>query len=80
MVGIALGVAGALIQGHTRNPLADAGLLGLNAGAAFLVVLSIYLLGMSTPAQYLWFAFAGSLAASLVVFGLSSSAVAAPGR
>ncbi|OOL27194.1 iron ABC transporter permease, partial [Rhodococcus rhodochrous] len=72
VVGIALGVAGALIQGHTRNPLADAGLLGLNAGAAFLVVLSIYLLGMSTPAQYLWFAFAGSLAASLVVFGLSS--------
>ncbi|CCW11823.1 iron ABC transporter permease [Rhodococcus aetherivorans] len=72
VVGIALGVAGALIQGHTRNPLADAGLLGLNAGAAFLVVLSIYLLGMSTPAQYLWFAFAGSLAASVVVFGLSS--------
>ncbi|NGP08901.1 iron ABC transporter permease [Rhodococcus sp. 14C212] len=72
VVGIALGVAGALIQGHTRNPLADAGLLGLNAGAAFLVVLSIYLLGMSTPAQYLWFAFAGSLAASIVVFGLSS--------
>jgi len=72
VVGIALGVAGALIQGHTRNPLADAGLLGLNAGAAFFVVLSIYLLGMATPGQYLWFAFAGSLTASVVVFGLSS--------
>ncbi|MEE2035205.1 FecCD family ABC transporter permease [Rhodococcus chondri] len=72
LVGIALGVAGALIQGHTRNPLADAGLLGINAGAAFLVVLSIYLFGLSTPAQYLWFAFAGALTASVVVFGFAS--------
>lgn len=72
LVGVALGVAGALIQGHTRNPLADAGLLGINAGAAFLVVLSIYLFGLSTPAQYLWFAFAGALMASVVVFGFAS--------
>ncbi|MDH6281069.1 iron chelate uptake ABC transporter family permease subunit [Prescottella agglutinans] len=72
VVGIALGVAGALIQGHTRNPLADAGLLGLNAGAAFLVVLAIYALGLTAPSQYLWFAFAGSALASITVFGLSS--------
>ena len=72
VVGMALGVAGALIQGHTRNPLADAGLLGLNAGAAFLVVLSMYLFGFSAPSEYLWFAFAGSFAASVIVFGLSS--------
>lgn len=72
VVGIALGVAGALIQGHTRNPLADAGLLGLNAGAAFLVVLAIYTFGLTSPGEYLWFAFAGSALASVVVFGLSS--------
>lgn len=72
VVGIALGIAGALIQGHTRNPLADAGLLGLNAGAAFFVVLSIYLFRFDSPSQYLWFAFAGSALASIVVFGLSS--------
>ncbi|PTR27445.1 iron complex transport system permease protein [Rhodococcus sp. OK519] len=72
VVGIALGVAGALIQGHTRNPLADAGLLGLNAGAAFLVVIAIYALGLTAPSQYLWFAFAGSALASITVFGLSS--------
>ncbi|WP_072801741.1 iron chelate uptake ABC transporter family permease subunit [Rhodococcoides yunnanense] len=72
VVGIALGIAGALIQGHTRNPLADAGLLGLNAGAAFFVVLSIYLFRFNSPSQYLWFAFAGSAVASIVVFGLSS--------
>lgn len=73
VVGIALGIAGALIQGHTRNPLADAGLLGLNAGAAFLVVLSIYFFRFNSPSQYLWFAFAGSAIASVVVFGLSSA-------
>lgn len=72
VVGIALGVAGALIQGHTRNPLADAGLLGLNAGAAFLVVVAIHLFGLTAPSQYLWFAFAGSFIASVVVFGVAS--------
>ncbi|WP_371829952.1 FecCD family ABC transporter permease [Rhodococcoides trifolii] len=72
VVGVALGVAGALIQGHTRNPLADAGLLGLNAGAAFFVVMGIYLFDVVSPGDYLWFAFAGSAVASIVVFGLSS--------
>ncbi|MFI6865357.1 FecCD family ABC transporter permease [Nocardia sp. NPDC050406] len=70
--GLALGLAGALIQGYTRNPLADAGLLGLNAGAAFLAALTIYLFGFSTPSQYIWFAFAGAAIAGLVVFGVSS--------
>ncbi len=71
-VGLALGVAGALIQGHTRNPLADTGLLGLNAGAAFLVVLSMYAFGFTMPGQYIWFALAGSFVAGVVVFGIAS--------
>ncbi|WP_067479911.1 FecCD family ABC transporter permease, partial [Nocardia amamiensis] len=70
--GAALGIAGALIQGYTRNPLADAGLLGLNAGAAFLAALSVYLFSFSGPEQYIWFAFAGALLAGLVVFGASA--------
>ncbi|MGW2661306.1 FecCD family ABC transporter permease [Nocardia tengchongensis] len=70
--GLALGMAGALIQGYTRNPLADAGLLGINAGAAFLAALSIHLLALTAPAQYIWFAFAGALLAGLVVFGVSA--------
>ncbi|MEV0683128.1 iron ABC transporter permease [Nocardia sp. NPDC050378] len=72
VAGMALGVAGALIQGYTRNPLADAGLLGLNAGAGFLAALSIYLFGFTAPGQYIWFAFAGSAIAGLIVFGVSS--------
>ena len=41
-VGAALGIAGALMQGHTRNPLADPGLLGVEAGASFAVVIGIF--------------------------------------
>ncbi|WP_409331983.1 FecCD family ABC transporter permease [Trujillonella humicola] len=73
LVGMALGAAGALTQGHTRNPLGDPGLLGVTAGASFAVVLSIWLLGIGTPAGYVWFAFAGALAGSVVVFTLGSA-------
>jgi iron-siderophore transport system permease protein len=70
--GVALGVAGALIQGHTRNPIADTGLLGVNSGASFAVVLAVYLFGFEDPFQYVWFAFAGAAVAGVVVFGLAS--------
>ncbi|MFJ5986461.1 FecCD family ABC transporter permease [Lentzea sp. NPDC092896] len=72
VAGLALGVAGALIQGHTRNPIADTGLLGVNSGASFAVVLSVYLFGLQNPVQYMWFAFLGAGVAGVVVFGLSS--------
>jgi iron complex transport system permease protein len=71
-VGLALGVAGALMQGHTRNPLADPGLLGVSAGAALAVVIGIYAFGVTTLLGYVWFAFAGAFAASIAVFVLGS--------
>ncbi|WP_028478036.1 iron ABC transporter permease [Nocardia sp. CNY236] len=70
--GSALGIAGALIQGYTRNSLADAGILGLNAGAAFVAALSVYLFSFGTPVQYIWFALAGALVAGVAVFGAST--------
>ncbi|NKY52790.1 FecCD family ABC transporter permease [Nocardia vermiculata] len=73
LTGAALGIAGALIQGYTRNPLADAGLLGLNAGAAFLAVLGVHLFALTQPSQYIWFAFAGALIAGVVVFAASAA-------
>ncbi|KKD08069.1 FecCD family ABC transporter permease [Streptomyces sp. WM6386] len=72
VAGIALGIGGALIQGYTRNPIADTGLLGVNAGASFAVMVAITLFGLTNPFQYVWFAFLGSALAGVVVFGLSS--------
>ena len=66
-VGIALGLAGAVMQGVTRNPLGDPGLLGLNSGAALAVVVAIAAFGITSPSGYVWFALAGAGIAALVV-------------
>jgi len=73
LVGMALGVAGALMQGHTRNPLGDPGLLGVTAGASLAVVLSIALLGITQPSGYVWFAFLGALAGTVLVYAIGSA-------
>jgi iron complex transport system permease protein len=72
VAGVGLGIAGALIQGYTRNPIADTGLLGVNTGASFAVVSVIAVFGFSNPFQYVWFAFLGAALAGVVVFGLAS--------
>jgi len=70
--GAALGVAGALTQAHTRNPLADPGLIGVNAGASLGVVVAISYLGLVSPAAYAWFAVLGAVVAGAVVIGLAA--------
>lgn len=72
LVGAALGLAGAVMQGVTRNPLADPGLLGVEAGASLAVVTGIYVLGMGSLTGYVWLAFAGAAIASVVVYLLGS--------
>ena len=72
-VGIALGVAGALIQALTRNPLADPGILGVNAGAAFFVALGIAVFGVTSISGYVWFAFAGALVVTVAVYLIGSA-------
>jgi len=67
VVGVALGVAGALIQAFTRNPLGDPGILGVNAGASLGVAVGVALFGTRMPTQHLGFAFLGALLATLVV-------------
>lgn len=67
LAGGALGLAGALMQTLTRNPLADPGLLGVNAGASFAIVVGAALLGATPPLEQMALSFCGALAASLVV-------------
>ncbi|MFC5730574.1 MULTISPECIES: FecCD family ABC transporter permease [Nocardioides] len=70
LAGAALGLAGALIQGVTRNPIADPGLLGLNAGASLGIVVAAAYLGVTSPLGFIWFAFLGSSLAAVVVFAI----------
>ncbi|GAA1637101.1 FecCD family ABC transporter permease [Actinoplanes couchii] len=72
LVGLALGLAGALMQGLTRNPLADPGLLGVSAGASFAIVTAVAFLGVTAASGYVWFALAGALAGAVAVQVLGS--------
>jgi len=72
LVGAALGAARALMQGVTRNPLADTQILGVNAGAALAVVVGIAAFGVSDLSGYVWFAFTGAAVAAVVVYSVAS--------
>ncbi|MDQ4008471.1 MAG: iron ABC transporter permease, partial [Actinomycetota bacterium] len=78
VVGVALGVAGAVMQGLTRNPVADPGLLGVSAGAALGVVASVVLAGVATVSGSIWFAFAGALVAALTVYAVANRSRRSP--
>src|SRR5690349_11417585 len=71
-VGAAIGVAGALMQALTRNPLADPGLLGVNAGASAAVVIALSL-GLAGAASSVWFAFVGAAVASVAVYTIGTA-------
>jgi len=73
VVGLALGASGALLQGVTRNPLADPGILGINAGASLAVVAAIFVFGLTSSAAYVWFALVGGIVTTAVVYGLGAS-------
>lgn len=71
-VGAATGMAGVIMQGLTRNPIADPGLLGVNAGAALGIVMGISVFGISSLTGYIWFGFAGAGVAAVAGFVLAA--------
>lgn len=73
-VGPAFGLAGALIQALTRNPLADPGILGVNAGASFAVAIGVGLFSITSMSGYIWLAFAGALIVTIGVYIISGGA------
>ncbi|MGO1183939.1 MAG: FecCD family ABC transporter permease [Micrococcaceae bacterium] len=73
VVGAALGIAGAVIQALTRNPLADPGILGVHAGASLSVTVAVGVLGVTSIQGYLWFAFAGAFVVTIMVIALGST-------
>ncbi|MCD7441735.1 FecCD family ABC transporter permease [Streptomyces lincolnensis] len=80
LAGAALGLSGAVLQALTRNPLADPGLLGINAGASAAVVTAISFLGVTSLNGYVWFAFVGAAAVGAMVWFLGGSRGATPVR
>ncbi|MEU9975725.1 iron chelate uptake ABC transporter family permease subunit [Streptomyces sp. NPDC051014] len=80
LAGAALGLSGAVLQALTRNPLADPGLLGINAGASAAVVTAITYFGVSTLDGYVWFAFVGAAVVGALVWFLGGSRGATPVR
>ena len=73
LVGMGLGLAGGLIQALTRNPLADPGILGVNAGASFAVTIGVAFFGITSITGYIWLAFLGALIATVGVYIIGSS-------
>lgn len=72
VVGAALGVAGTLMQGVSRNPLADPGIFGLNNGAALFVVIGITFFGMTDQYSYIWVAMLGAAVTAVFVYLVGS--------
>ncbi|MFJ5227341.1 FecCD family ABC transporter permease [Streptomyces sp. NPDC088400] len=74
VIGAALALAGVVMQAITRNPLAEPGIVGVNSGASFAVVIAIAGFHVTSVSGYVWFAFAGAVLAALVVYTLTSGA------
>lgn len=72
LAGSALGLSGAIMQSVTRNPLADPGILGVNIGAAFFVVIGLAWFGIDQLNSYIWLAILGAGSTALFVYLISS--------
>lgn len=72
LAGAALGLSGAVMQGVTRNPLADPGILGINTGASLAVVVAMAYFGLSTASGYIWWAITGAAITAVFVYSIGS--------
>lgn len=72
LAGAALAVSGAVMQGVTRNPLADPGILGVNMGASLAVVTGLVFFSLSSATSYLWVAIAGAGVTAVFVYAVGS--------
>jgi iron complex transport system permease protein len=72
LVGAALGLSGAVMQGVTRNPLADPGILGVNMGASLAVVIGIAWFGLFSATSFVWTAIIGATVTAVFVYAVGS--------
>ncbi|MDX6738445.1 iron ABC transporter permease [Actinocorallia sp. A-T 12471] len=72
VIGAALGLSGAVMQGVTRNPLAEPGILGVNMGASLTVVVAVAFFGLASPTMYIWVAMGGAAVSAVFVYTVGS--------
>lgn len=72
LAGAALGLSGAIMQGVTRNPLADPGILGVNLGASLAVAVAVAFFGIASAQAYIWVAIGGAAATAVFVYAIGS--------
>ncbi|WP_295045744.1 iron ABC transporter permease [uncultured Paracoccus sp.] len=72
LAGAALGLSGAIMQGVTRNPLADPGILGVNLGASLAVAVAVAFFGIASAQAYIWVAIGGAGATAVFVYAIGS--------
>lgn len=72
LVGAALAVSGAVLQGATRNPLADPQILGINGGASLAIVTGIAFFGLGSASAYIWVGMIGAAGAAVLVYAIGS--------
>nr|WP_246041361.1 iron ABC transporter permease [Peteryoungia ipomoeae] len=72
VAGAALGLSGAVMQGVTRNPLADPGILGVNIGASLAVVIAVVWFGITSAEAFIWTAIFGAGLTAVFVYGVGS--------
>jgi len=72
VIGAALGLSGGVMQGVTRNPLADPGILGVNMGASLTIVTAVAFFGLRSPTGYIWVAMAGAAVSAVFVYTIGS--------
>lgn len=75
LVGGALGLSGAVMQGVTRNPLADPGILGVTTGAALAAVVGLAFFGITDPLTTIWIAIAGATVTAVAVYAIDRKSV-----
>ncbi|MEU7616365.1 iron ABC transporter permease [Micromonospora rifamycinica] len=72
LVGAALALSGTVMQGVTRNPLADPGILGVNMGAMLAIAVAMTTVGLYTATMYIWVAIAGAAVSAMFVYAVGS--------
>lgn len=71
IVGVSLSVAGAVMQGNTKNPMADSGIMGISSGSIFAIILMMLFLPSATRLERIAYSCLGAAAATLLIYAVA---------